>query len=542
MRYTARKKFGWMPKSLLPWYEALYSGGPTSSGPDDGGGLPFEFRISRVMLGEGPSPECSEISVSRRSHRTMRLTFRPYNYSHPLFAQLFGLHCSTSLNALLYHDEMMTIDQVEQMHSHSVLASDRRLPSFRGAQYDTADEYLSRTTAISLEKLSGSTWIRVSTGRLCFDIGNGNESFYSLTVARRLPLPAARFNLADPNLVNNIAQTLTFDDVVDTFEFYSYFSGPLAPLGEGGTILPSFALFSDRNPLYPFPSSFPTRLHFVWQDWHHQKQPIDFTIMDQAHAWTSIQYNADSFPIVMSVGLDPGGAATVKRWWLAQEPHIRKNLQSHSSWLELTTAVSRRCDQDYESFMAKKPAGKIYLLLPRPTMRYQTSGHLEVVFPRGVQEYYWAFDKDGRDRLTCDMVHSLGFPSLGFTFAAGGVSVHEEQSSLLRSIFAAKGYDPDTQNAAIERGYPRWDCESTTQEVSSSSFEFHWPIYDRTVAEFGNNHRTGSTGRGGGAADAGCVAMMRATMVRCSYAAGHRSLVTWNQRLTLICLQSGRRR
>ncbi|KAJ7618071.1 hypothetical protein FB45DRAFT_933237 [Roridomyces roridus] len=62
--------------------------------------------------------------VQRRSH-VVRVKDRVLNaqqFRHPLLAQLFGVHCSTSLNALVYHDEMMTIDQVKEMHSHSVLA------------------------------------------------------------------------------------------------------------------------------------------------------------------------------------------------------------------------------------------------------------------------------------------------------------------------------------------------------------------------------------------------------------------------------------
>ncbi|KAJ6563968.1 hypothetical protein B0H19DRAFT_1140127 [Mycena capillaripes] len=44
-------------------------------------------------------------------------------YRHPSFAQLFGFTCSASLNALIYHDEMITISQIKKMHAASALAS-----------------------------------------------------------------------------------------------------------------------------------------------------------------------------------------------------------------------------------------------------------------------------------------------------------------------------------------------------------------------------------------------------------------------------------
>ncbi|KAJ7818713.1 hypothetical protein B0H14DRAFT_1369568 [Mycena olivaceomarginata] len=43
--------------------------------------------------------------------------------SHPLLAQLFGFTCSAGLNALIYHDDMVTISQIQKMHAQSILAS-----------------------------------------------------------------------------------------------------------------------------------------------------------------------------------------------------------------------------------------------------------------------------------------------------------------------------------------------------------------------------------------------------------------------------------
>ncbi|KAF8164394.1 hypothetical protein K438DRAFT_268387 [Mycena galopus ATCC 62051] len=44
-------------------------------------------------------------------------------HRHPFLAQLFGFTCSAGLNALIYHDDMMTISQIKTMHAQSGLAS-----------------------------------------------------------------------------------------------------------------------------------------------------------------------------------------------------------------------------------------------------------------------------------------------------------------------------------------------------------------------------------------------------------------------------------
>ncbi|KAF8139274.1 hypothetical protein K438DRAFT_719788 [Mycena galopus ATCC 62051] len=42
-------------------------------------------------------------------------------HRHPFLAQLFGFTSSAGLNALIYHDDMMTISQLETMHAQSTL-------------------------------------------------------------------------------------------------------------------------------------------------------------------------------------------------------------------------------------------------------------------------------------------------------------------------------------------------------------------------------------------------------------------------------------
>ncbi|KAJ7616555.1 hypothetical protein FB45DRAFT_230278 [Roridomyces roridus] len=100
------------------------------------------------------------------------------------------------------------------------------------------------------------------------------------------------------------------------------------------------------------------------------------------------------------------------------------------------------------------PVRELYLFLLRPTLRIQDSGHREFIFPPGADSYFWAFDIDGRHRLTINMVESLGLPTPKFSFKLNGLGLDGQDSAFVRYFLAAKGFDPDTQDAAIAMNYP----------------------------------------------------------------------------------------
>ncbi|KAJ7882664.1 hypothetical protein B0H13DRAFT_926912 [Mycena leptocephala] len=92
---------------------------------------------------------------------------------HPHLAQFFGFTSSASVNAVIYHDEMIPFSQVEKLHAGSTLAS----YYFRNeTHFNAAYSYWQETTGDEFDDLPGTAWIRLSTGKLCMDVGNGYES------------------------------------------------------------------------------------------------------------------------------------------------------------------------------------------------------------------------------------------------------------------------------------------------------------------------------------------------------------------------------
>ncbi|KAJ7901338.1 hypothetical protein B0H13DRAFT_773272 [Mycena leptocephala] len=91
---------------------------------------------------------------------------------HPHLAQFFGFTCSAGPNALICHDEMIPFSQVEKLHAGSTLASYyfRNQTSWH---LQAAKFYWKDTTGGGFWDLPVTAWIRLSTGKLCIDVGSG---------------------------------------------------------------------------------------------------------------------------------------------------------------------------------------------------------------------------------------------------------------------------------------------------------------------------------------------------------------------------------
>ncbi|KAJ6545892.1 hypothetical protein DFH09DRAFT_1508852 [Mycena vulgaris] len=104
--------------------------------------------------------------------------------SLPFYASSFGtiisgwfidwFHC-VDLPRLDY-DEMMTISQIKKLHAHSTLAL-YYLGSALGNLYDIWD-YWRKHTGDDLDRTQGTAWIRLTTGKLCLDIGDGGYGWW----------------------------------------------------------------------------------------------------------------------------------------------------------------------------------------------------------------------------------------------------------------------------------------------------------------------------------------------------------------------------
>ncbi|KAJ6592678.1 hypothetical protein B0H19DRAFT_906283, partial [Mycena capillaripes] len=102
------------------------------------------------------------------------------------------------------------------------------------------------------------------------------------------------------------------------------------------------------------------------------------------------------------------------------------------------------------------PSNEVYLFLFTPQVEV-LDGQITVTNPPDAERYYWAFDPAGLDPLNREMAEEIGIPTPNFTIEPWGLLLGEEETKLIREFHAAKGFDPDSREAAIAMGYPLVD-------------------------------------------------------------------------------------
>ncbi|KAJ7881876.1 hypothetical protein B0H13DRAFT_1721565 [Mycena leptocephala] len=113
--------------------------------------------------------------------------------------------------------------------------------------------------------------------------------------------------------------------------------------------------------------------------------------------------------------------------------------------------------------MADAPTDKVYLFLFPPQMKFVDS-LLTVFNPSDAEKYYWAFDPAGLDRLTHETVEDIWLPTVDFSMELWGGKWDEHKYDMIREFHVAKGFNPDSQEAAIAMGYPLIDVEEMNKK------------------------------------------------------------------------------
>ncbi|KAJ7859041.1 hypothetical protein B0H14DRAFT_638648 [Mycena olivaceomarginata] len=149
----------------------------------------------------------------------------------------------------------------------------------------------------------------------------------------------------------------------------------------------------------------------------------------------------------------------IQKWWLTQANHFSSE-KSASSYL-LATGIQFRVslwDSPDEislrgTFMADAPMQEIYLFLFDPCVHIQ-NGRTSVKIPATSHAYYWSFQHDGSNRLSDEMLEEIVPPQVLFEARIVGHTWSDVDYELIREFSLAKGFNPNSNDVAIELGYP----------------------------------------------------------------------------------------
>ncbi|KAJ7826346.1 hypothetical protein B0H13DRAFT_2290521 [Mycena leptocephala] len=418
--------------------------------------------------------------ASHNLHRMVEV-HRGQQFRHSHLAQFFGLGCSASVNALIYHDEMIPFSQVQKLHARSALASyyfrNETSRHFDLIIIKVANSYWEETTGERFYSLPVTAWIRLSTGKLCMDVGSGYGLCADIAPSLRpwphFELPEVK--LTEYDLGDKLLSTLELN------EFYSL-------LARGNTGLLNFSLSTPGTIMLPSihnphgdrthskPNDYhaiPTEKHLTPDDlyispWYTRDLPQEVL----PTGWTRVDY-----PECHS-GLKD--STTPQKWWVSQNHYVRTYLQGALDATELVTGIYFNCtlktDLDFTlrgTFMADAPTDKVDVV----------DNLITVSNPPDIEKYYWAFDPAGLDRLTHDVAEDFGLPTVEFSMDLQGWGGDERDYDMVRDFHIAKGFDPYTQDAAIAMGYPLIDIEKMKKFIPRFAGESSMDSSDAEVED-----------------------------------------------------------
>ncbi|KAJ7739107.1 hypothetical protein B0H14DRAFT_2542709, partial [Mycena olivaceomarginata] len=142
--------------------------------------------------------------------------------------------------------------------------------------------------------------------------------------------------------------------------------------------------------------------------------------------------------------------------WLAQANHIFTQLEetAHSEDYVCVSTIyfslrllSNACNID-------EPDGYLFVC---PSEDFRVGPNL---FRWPDCPAYWSFDPSGETHLSTEDAKNLGFPIIHIETVLWGSSWDSSVYDGLRQFHQGKGFDPDSQEAAIHYGYPLYELSS----------------------------------------------------------------------------------
>ncbi|KAJ7220859.1 hypothetical protein GGX14DRAFT_676254 [Mycena pura] len=397
---------------------------------------------------------------------------------HPHLVQLFGVTNSRSMNALIYHDELLPITDALSRCTSSL--SSKCLNYTMTYQYWSFVEYWNRRTGEYLDVrhyVEHADWFRASTGQLCVEVGVNCDSKpypFSRTTTIALDMPAAWNSMSDTELVNR----MNIRDILKIFNDATW-AWKAISLHHGQVHLGALYSFHDRlNPYVPMVEllRLPATADLCLGNWRSMDSEKDIPVKSYvsektgATSWTRIDlhqlYDSDlrnnrSSSQVSHVTrvvkfLD---AADIESRWLAQANHFLPEHLSNEYFL--ATAASFDVTIWYPTddvglrgtFMADAPMKDLYLFLFNPHVSIQ-DGVVSVEIPALQDAYYWSFRRDGREPIAPEILDGLVPPQVHLNVSVWGKYWSKQDYQLIRDITRAKGLDAESCDLAAQLGYP----------------------------------------------------------------------------------------
>ncbi|KAJ6571223.1 hypothetical protein B0H19DRAFT_1129472 [Mycena capillaripes] len=399
-------------------------------------------------------------------------------FRHPSLVQLHAVIMSRSMNALIYTDDLIPLRDVREFHANSPLASTYVECGIK-RDLCAAFEYWKDVTGTSLLSPGApnyTSWIRVSTGRLCIDVGDSFSDIKHLDVKSLVRDPVSRatsLGYCEANLHLKLISRLQLDDIHALLCSRSGYEMTEVSFRSGHVALGTIWPTSDVQKVISCPSllSLPTTVgpqDIVLQSWGYRKNGLRSPCNRKdvmASGWTRVTLPPNmqsAHHLTTRVKIQPPTRREMKKCWLSQANSIAREdgaAAVKNYWIPggVEFRVSIWYPEDgftlRGTWMTDTPSSEIYLFLFQPRVEF-VAGYPVVSIPAPRDALYWSLDSRGRTRMTPEMAQEIGVPYVFFESWVTGSAWAQRDYDMLAEFHRAKGFDPFSRRVALELEYP----------------------------------------------------------------------------------------
>ncbi|KAJ7441983.1 hypothetical protein FB451DRAFT_1569084 [Mycena latifolia] len=409
----------------------------------------FTITGGSFNLWERPASPRSEFRSIRLGDLNLLTQVGPDELLDPFFLQLFGVSEARRMNALIYHDELMTITEFRHLHAGSSLTSAYILYQML-RDYSRAIDRL-KADCFPFHRESWYYSIRMSTGLLCIHEAGRQMKTDELNVVWADPEPgyalfpwdiSAAPGLSD--VEHRLFSKMNAYDIVTLLEPFDWLdqmavhSEDCVPLGK---------LIAPVGDWFDFQVAFSHRevdKAICWaRGWRTICRYItDVTEMN--NTWTRLR--VESVPetetnLLIDYTIE-GPWRSLKRCWLSHATRLLGPWIAADNHMLNGTVLDVHLQFSQHTPQRNSPTLLPYLFLSSPRIKLDMEGRVSVIIPPQDQRYYWSFDPAGDERLCEELVAQIALPAVEFQLWARGSSWTASQYTLLRDFEEAKKASP----------------------------------------------------------------------------------------------------
>ncbi|KAJ7660258.1 hypothetical protein DFH06DRAFT_392842 [Mycena polygramma] len=366
------------------------------------------------------------------------------NLRHPQILQLYGVVNARGIHATIFHDDLIPYRALRDRYRTSHFSTVYFWACLEG-DFSDVDQYMATGLGRFLHWSDYTVWIRSSTGRLCLELTA--SGFYVPLYLTGVATPDHLLLRPPEDL--EIAASMSLEDYHEIchwhlcqFHQFPIYTTTTVNLGSirrlsGAKYRNSFEIAISHEVEI---EDFGWAILDPWMGEERYIRQEGIVVME--NAWM----RCDVYPQYRRrICTSP-----VQPWsWLAQANHIvdRLGISYNPADYFLTDVI-----HFWLTLNETRPPGYLFLC---PLTDLQTDTSIGFRTPECAA--YWSFNPSGADRLSPDEARRHGFPHLRVQMEVWGKYWDSSVYAGIREFHKAKGFDPYSQQVAIELGCPPFE-------------------------------------------------------------------------------------